>query len=138
MLMQRKLARPWPIAHGDSRSDRGLHLSASYTCEGRAINGPSALSGLARWESEIGRMRMPRQRARMGKSAMSFRGANSGLRRMTREITSERSARKRRGWPRLKAAQYDASNWPVIGGFNDGKVFTAAVGKFSAERVRRL
>jgi hypothetical protein len=36
------------------------------------------------------------------KSRMSFRGANSGLRRMTREITSERSARQRRGLASLR------------------------------------
>ena len=33
---------------------------------------------------------------------MCFRGVNSGRRRMTREITSERSARQRRGWPSLR------------------------------------
>ena len=30
----------------------------------------------------------------------------------------------------LKAAGYDPSNWAVIEGFNDGNVFTAAVGSF--------
>ena len=95
----------------------------------KSIGCQPIMSGVARWESEIGRMRMQRQRARVGKSAMSFRGANGGLRRMTREITSERSARKRRGWPSLRR-EYDASNWTIIGGFNDGKVLTAPVGSF--------
>ena len=39
---------------------------------------------------------------------------------------------------KLKAAGYDASEWDVIEGFNDGKVFTAAAGKFSSVRTRHL
>ena len=34
------------------------------------------------------------------------------------------------GLAELKAAGYDVSSWPVIEGFNDGKVFTAAAGGF--------
>ena len=34
------------------------------------------------------------------------------------------------GLVELKAAGYDVSSWPVIEGFNDGKVFTAAAGSF--------
>ena len=34
------------------------------------------------------------------------------------------------GLAELKAAGYDVSSWPVIEGFNDGKVFTAAAGSF--------
>ena len=34
------------------------------------------------------------------------------------------------GFAELKAAGYDVSSWPVIEGFNDGKVFTAAAGSF--------
>lgn len=35
----------------------------------------------------------------------------------------------------LKAAGYDLSNWTVIEGFNDGNVFTAAVGSFHPNRL---
>ena len=38
--------------------------------------------------------------------------------------------RTRAGLAKLKAAGYDPSNFPVIEGFNDGNVFTAAVGSF--------
>jgi len=34
------------------------------------------------------------------------------------------------GLAELKAAGYDVSSWPVIEGFNDGRVFTAAAGSF--------
>ena len=35
----------------------------------------------------------------------------------------------------LKAAGYDPSNWAILEGFNDGNVFTAAVGSFRPNRL---
>ena len=86
------------------------------------------------WSCAVGigdrRTRMRRPRASIRKSRISFRGANSGLRRMKPEIIAVRNARHRRGWPSSRRPDTIHRIGGVIEGFNDGNVFTAAVRSF--------
>ena len=64
------------------------------------------------------------------KSRMCIRGASSGLRPDDAGNYLGEECKTAAGLAELKAAGYDVSSWPVIEGFNDGKVFTAAAGSF--------